>query len=584
MLTQKSIMLKNQFANKQNTGHGKTPSSFVTAYMARNDATLTDYPVTDENNQHSQLFNDESNIFQQQQKLLLNRKAHYSRKRVTTKSWFNLTTLEGRSFNQTSLSLSKDGINNVASDLQQAFDNGHTVLEMVASFDNDYLVDLGVEKIAKPRDFHRDVDEMKLRLAVQAGCNSLANDLGYVQPVFAGAIQLDRDHPHAHIAMAETSNKTNAKHFYDGSEYGQLTEHNRMAFAQTVDAELNNMKSLSFFPSNQVEQAQISTENYAQKYQLLPQKKQVMMYQAMQDDNALVPVLLKELSLRPFSNKTVEQKKRMLKAQKDDTDKQQTLPNIYNLALQNSQQLASMNRNPLAQLVLKKRKIKEYQDKLKLKQKQLLTQMLYFRHRVHNNPQDVAIIQTQVLPYYKQAITNNAIKLDYAALFDYQPMKPLPKKIQTQADSLSMFKKTAKTPLAKVSFKDKAIKTAVDWQMNQYTDNQGVLIVLNSRDDNLKLPYLKPNALLKKKPTDPEFKNRQAMDDFEDVLAQQALHGVKQLKQDHVTKQAQADLNLQLMQANMQPLPVTNTITASEPKPAKTVSYKQAEDLLIDLT
>lgn len=583
MLTQKSIMLKNQFANKNNSGHGKTPSAFVTAYMARNDATLTDYPVTDVNNEHSQNLTTENNVFQKQQKLLLKRKAHYSRRRVTAKSWSNLTTLEGRSFNQNSISLSKKGIDTVADQLQTAFDQGHTVLEMVASFDNSYLNDLGIEKITKPRDFHRDVDEMKLRLAVQAGCKSLAKDLGYLQPVFAGAIQLDRDHPHAHIAMAETSNLTSAKKFYDGSEYGQLTEHNRLAFMQTVDAQLTNMQALNFLPSNQTEQAQIATENYAQNYQLLPQKKQIILYQAASEDNALAPVLLKELALRPFSNYSVEQKTRILQTQKEDSDKQIPLPNIYNLNLQSNRQLMGMQ-DPLAQMVLKQRKIKAYREKMELKQKRLLKQLLYFRHRIRNNPQDKEIIEAQMLPYYQQAITNTAIKLDYTALFNYKPVTDPPKAVQEQAEHLANFQKLAKTPLAKASFKDQAIKDVVAWQIGQYTDDQSVLIILNSREDDLKLPYLKPNPVGNKRPTDQEFQKTKTMNDYEDLLAQNALMGLKSLSSDQTTKQAQADLNLQVAAANLvepekETIPKTETIT-----PIKSVSYKQAEDLLIDLT
>lgn len=585
MLTKNAIILRNQFANKNNSGHGKTPSTFVTAYMARNDATLTEYPVSDADGQHGQSFTDKNNVFQAQQQLLLKRKAHYSRKRVTSNSWFNLTTLEGRSFNQNVISLSKKGIDTVANDLQTAFDNGHTVLEMVASFDNDYLTNLGIEKKAKPQDFHKNVDEMKLRLAVQAGCQSLAQDLGYVQPVFAGAIQLDRDHPHAHIAMAETSKNTDAKKFYDGTEYGQLSEHNRLAFMQTVDTQLTNMQSLSFMPSNQVEQAQISTQSYAQKYALLPQKKQIMLYQAAKDDNAITPVLLKELVNRPYSHKTKKQKAQILHVQKDNEPKKQVLPNIYALTLQNSQQLQTM-KNPFAKLILKQRKIKAYQEKLRLKQQRLLKQLLYFRHRIHNNPQDRLIIQSQMLPYYKQAITNTAIKLDYTALFNYQPVTTPPKKVQDQATILTKLKHTAKTPLAKASFKDQAIKTAVNWQINRYTDSQGVIVVLNSRDTDLKLPYLKPAALSHKKPKDKEFQQRELMNDLENDLALTALNGVKQLKSDHMTKQVQADLQLQT-QDIVSPTPSKpNKVKqkTTSVKPIKSISYKQAEDLLIDLT
>lgn len=581
MLTSKSIILKNQFANKNNISHGKTPSRFVTDYMARNNATLTTYPVTDATNLQTQYFNDSQNIYSLQKEQLLTRKAHYSRKKVTSKSWFNLTTLEGRGFNQNSLSLSKNGIELTAANLQSAFNQGHTILEMVASFDNDYLHNLGVEKFNKPRDFHKDIDEMKLRIAVQIGCHTLAQNLGYVQPVFAGAIQLDRDHPHAHIAMCETSKHTNAKKFYDGTEYGRLTKTNKKSFMEAIDNSLTNMKSLAFMPSDQVEQAQLANENYAQNYQLLMPKKQIMLYQAAPDNSPLKVQLLNELSLRPFSQKQIDQKKQILQNQRLSTDKQQPLPAIYALNLETEHNLARIN-NPLASLILKRRKIKKQREKLRLKQKRLLKQYLYFKRSLVNSANQATIIDHQILPYYKQAISNNAIELEYYALFDYHPPKKL-SSFKKQAQALNTLKTAANTPLAKTIFKEQALTNVINWQTKYVTDSQSVIVTLNSRDDDLKMPYLKPNALTKIKPTDSKFKNIKLAKNYEAELALNAFEAIKILPQTAMTKRASADLNLELMN-------VSNKLDEQTPvknKPLrqiKSVSYQKAEDLLIDLT
>lgn len=586
MLTSKSIVLVNQFTNKNNSGHGKTPSSFVTDYMARNDATLTSYPVTNADNTHSISFGDPNSVFQMQQQKLLTRKAHYSRKVVTSKSWDNLTTLEGRGFNQNSLSLSKAGIQTTANELQHAFDQGHTILEMVASFDNQYLNGLGIEQLNKPRDFHQDVDEAKLRISIRIGCMALAQNLGYVQPVFAGAIQLDRDHPHAHIAMAETSIHTNARKFHDGTEYGCLNKANRNSFIEAVDNSLINMQELAFMPSNQVERAQISAEHYTQNYQLLPAKKQMMLYQAAEDDNAMEPELLKELSLRPFSNKSPQQKKNILQLQHENVDKTHNLPLIYALALQRNTELAQIN-NPLADIVAKKRRMSAYEAQMKERQKTLLSQFLYFRHSIVNTPQQAQLIETQVLPYYKQAITDTAIKIDYAALFDFKPTQPVPKTFQDQADNLANFKKMAKSPLAKMSFKDAALKTAVNWQMEHQTDSQSVIVVLNSRQDDLKLPYLKSNAVENKRPTDDEFSHQDEVSMYEAGLANNAIQAIQQLPVTSMTKRAHADLNLQIMrsQQHIKRVSMSNKpMKTKSVQPVKSISYKQAEDLLIELT
>lgn len=582
MLTTKAIMLKNQFANKNSTGHGKTPSNFVTNYMARNDATLTTYPVTDANNCHVQNLLAAQSVYQKQRDLLLTRKAHYSRQKVTNKSWSNLTTLEGRGFNQNSLSLSKIGIEQTASTLQNAFDQGHTVLEMVASFDNQYLTTLGVEQKQTPPDFHQDIDELKLRIAVQKGCQALADDLGYLQPVFAGAIQLDRDHPHAHIAMAETSKQTNAKKFFDGTEYGRLSKANRQTFMSAVDDSLTQMQALSFMSSDQVEKAQLATQNYAQNYQLLPQKHQVMLYEAAPDNNPLATTLLKELSLRPYSQKTASQKRQQLAQDKADSDKNYDLPAFDTLNLQNEATLKAAN-NPAAQIMLKKRQMDQYQKKLQERQRNLLKHYLAFKRALSNNPAQSALINDQILPYYIQAITNTAVKLDYTGLFDFSDQSSLNAEITKQETALKTLKEHAKTPLAKAAFKKQALTTAVNWQMHHQTDSQSVIVVLNSRDDDLKMPRLKPNQSMTK-PEAADFAQQKTADNYENLLANQARIALTQLPPTTQNKLAQAEITAHLGK-NAPVITSTNpNAKANLPQTVKSISYAQAEDVLIDLT
>lgn len=582
MLTSKSIMLKNQFANKNSAAHGKTPSSFVTNYMARNDATLTTYPVTDADNCQIQNLLDAQNVYQKQRDLLLKRKAHYSRQKVTAKSWSNLTTLEGRGFNQNSLSLSKTGIKQTAAKLQQAFDQGHTVLEMVASFDNQYLTDLGVEKQNTPRDFHNDIDELKLRIAVQKGCQALANDLGYRQPVFAGAIQLDRDHPHAHIALAETSSQSDAKKFFDGTEYGRLSNANRQHFLSAVDDSLVQMQPLAFMPSNQVEQAQLATQNYAQNYQLLPQKHQVMLYEAAENDNPLVPTLLQDLSERPYSKKSVTQKRQDLQDDKENSTKEYDLPYLDALNLQDEQALKQTN-NPAAKLMLKKRQMDQYQKRLQEKQRTLLKRYLHFRKDAINHPEQKMAIEQKILPYYVQAITNTATKLDYTGLFDFTDHSGLTVKLKQQEQELTDLKQTAVTPLAKATFKDQALKTAVNWQMHHFTDSQSVILTINSRPDDLKVPYLKLDHKLSK-PTKADFDKQQVADDYENLLGAEAANALKELPASSENKLAQAELNAQALTTAKQQQEQTDMATNKPVAPVKSISYAQAEDVLIALS
>ena len=220
MKLEQAITVMNQFSNTTYHARGGTPAHFVEEYMARNNATLTTYPVDTENFSSTSITSPNS-VYQVQRDKLLNRRNSYDPKRPTDQDWFNLTTLEGRSFSQDGISLSKGMIKDEAQQMQHAYNEGHTVLTLVTSFDNDYLKSLNVEK-KNAKNFHQDVDEMKLRLAVKQGCHALSDSLGYTKPLFIGSIQLDRDHPHAHIAMCETAprEKSNAKFFYDGHEWG----------------------------------------------------------------------------------------------------------------------------------------------------------------------------------------------------------------------------------------------------------------------------------------------------------------------------------------------------------------------------
>ena len=127
--------------------------------MARNDATLTTYPVNDTDYAHMDMLSKNS-VFNKQSDKLMHRRITFDSKRPTDKDWFDLTTLEGRAFDNNVTSLSKKGIKTRAQEMQNAFDQCHTVLTIVTSFDNNYLKDMGVETKDTPNNkhFHTNVD------------------------------------------------------------------------------------------------------------------------------------------------------------------------------------------------------------------------------------------------------------------------------------------------------------------------------------------------------------------------------------------------------------------------------------------
>ena len=80
MLTERSITIMNQFTNTSYSSQGSTPANFVEDYMARNDATLTTYPV-EQPDFLSTSITDSQSVYQDQKDILLNRRENYDPKR-----------------------------------------------------------------------------------------------------------------------------------------------------------------------------------------------------------------------------------------------------------------------------------------------------------------------------------------------------------------------------------------------------------------------------------------------------------------------------------------------------------------------
>ena len=84
MLNNKSIVIRNRFINKNSQSYGSTPAHFVTNYMARNDATLTVYPVNDADSNKLNML-DKTSVFNKQSNKLMNRRLTFDQNRPTDK-------------------------------------------------------------------------------------------------------------------------------------------------------------------------------------------------------------------------------------------------------------------------------------------------------------------------------------------------------------------------------------------------------------------------------------------------------------------------------------------------------------------
>lgn len=255
------IVLRNKFTNINNQSNGNTPSEFVKAYTLRKSATELVYPVF--NSDINEPVLDTRSENSQVQSLRNNRQkvvSDYLSKEQSDPLYNESLQMEGRSFSLTHISLGKDEINRVTDKIQTSFDEAHTVMLIVASFDTEYLKEMNVlpkdSKVKLDKNPHgliaSETDEVKLRQAVRTGLTRLTQSLGYTEPVAIGSIQLDTDNPHAHIVLCETAekDKSNAKLFYDGCEWGTLNPQQIDVFTQAVDHNLKLSKELNPYPSD----------------------------------------------------------------------------------------------------------------------------------------------------------------------------------------------------------------------------------------------------------------------------------------------------------------------------------------------
>ena len=559
----------NQFTNLQYSTQGSTPSTFVTSYMARNDATLTTYPVKDDELIWS---TNKNSVYEHQRQLLLNNRATLSKNRPNQKSWFNLTTLEGRAFDNTDLSLSKKSINNRANLLQDAFNNGHTILKLVTSFDNNYLKSLNVEK-QNSIDFHKDVDEYKLRFAVQNGCLALASSLGYTDPLFVGSIQLDRDHPHAHIAMCETAskNQSNAKYYYNGYENGRLSKQNKNDMRYSIDQTLESNKTLVFFPSNSIEEAQNTNATYEKRYEILSTQKKALMYASLSKNDPLKDKY-EDLLLKSLMHHTNLSKKELhKKLKKKHIEPEKKLPNVllYQINPFN-------NRNRLSKRLTKLKKAKHKEFLEKAREKRLSNALIYFSNYAKNHPNDKSLIQQYLLPYYQISLANSATKIDYWRLTQFNPIKNIPSTSLKDHHDLTISKQLAKTPFEKAVLENDIHQKTISWHQNKLIN---AIDVTNNIQVSQYIPTLSmyPLEQYNKKHLKLLIKNNNKL---EESLLPNATKAINLLPQNKKIQQFKSDIILANNKLTTSSAPTLKNKTTPT---KKTISYKDADDMIFDI-
>lgn len=245
MSLKQSIVIVSEFTFKTKSGggsRGATPGAYAYDYMARGDAVEPLTPVK------LHAMDAQDSIYRAREEA-----------RSQSESLSDLKTAfreakqsGGVAFGYNHVSLPHDELVRACDDIQKQFDDGKTVFKTVLSFDEEYLKSLGVVQDgfehSKKGDYRGHVDQMKLRMAVMSGLDKLS-DRGFDDLCYVGAIQVDTNHVHCHLAMVDRGEGRviNSK---TGAQKGKLSKDDFDVIRKGVDSYLHqHAVTMHFSPS-----------------------------------------------------------------------------------------------------------------------------------------------------------------------------------------------------------------------------------------------------------------------------------------------------------------------------------------------
>ena len=264
MSLKQSIVVVNEFTNNQSSRGGSTPGQYILRYLNREGAAEVLAP-----------FN-QTSVDQFVTRYMARRSAtealaqgdyRFSREALL-KEFEDADQLGGRAFDGDELSLSHDDLIDRAGRIQDAYDQGHTVMKTVVSFEEAYLKDSGVlDKDFKGQGrgkYRGQIDQLKLRQAVQDGVNYMTDKSHFDDPLFVGVVQTDTEHVHAHLALCDEG-QSPMRQMPDGSDRGKLTERDKDNLRFGIDMGLNELQSLRQ-SSRAYHEEQSNTRSYLERY------------------------------------------------------------------------------------------------------------------------------------------------------------------------------------------------------------------------------------------------------------------------------------------------------------------------------
>lgn len=232
------VVIVNEFTVKHGASgsRGKSPGRYVMQYMLRKAASEPLSPVAYRSLEDFQM-----------RYMLRESAAERARSIPEMKHDFSEEQgVSGFGFSRRDISLSDSQAKTVAANIQNSYENGHTVQKIVISFTEEFLKKNGIISPAfsyTGRGSYRGhIDQLKLRSAIQEGMERMFRTGKYDDPEYMAAIQVDTGHVHCHIACTDMG-VSPARIRHDGQDKGMISEREKEQLRRGIALELGALSA-----------------------------------------------------------------------------------------------------------------------------------------------------------------------------------------------------------------------------------------------------------------------------------------------------------------------------------------------------
>lgn len=234
----REIVIRNEFSNKYYASgsdlgsRGGSFQAYIVGYMARDEASDALFPL---DSQIEAIF--EKDYVNELDNRLLGKMSTLTDEETSELLFGDLTNrsmkYDGLAFDAERLSMSYAEVLSKSQEIQKAFEDGHSVQKFIISFTDDYLRKMGVLpddfKLTDRGDHFGNVDQLKLRQAIQEGMEEMLQEGSFEKPSWIGLVQLDTKHVHAHMVACDQV-FGNSRLMSDGLDRGKIYANERRAF------------------------------------------------------------------------------------------------------------------------------------------------------------------------------------------------------------------------------------------------------------------------------------------------------------------------------------------------------------------